>query len=260
MPQIAFDPEVHGFAFENSWEFDEAERRRLRDTFATYLTWGGIVGAAAFRLTGAILFPLGILALRNELESRLAPRFGLCGGMSFAVLDFYKAGRCIPRGQHRDDRPAPGTDLRDYIWRRQVDSVLSDGATFLAWMTFLYHVRPGWPFHGGPGWLLTRSEEEWRRLKNFIDRDDPIPLGLVRETENMFDNHQVLAIGYEEANESHGSIILYDPNCPDQVSTIDLAFGQRQLEGWERCNRTVLRGFFCENYRFVEPPASIGET
>jgi hypothetical protein len=259
MPRTAFSHQVHGFAFANSWEFNEEERRQLREMFARYLTCGAILGAAAFGPAGAILIPLGIRALRKELESHLSPGYGLCGGMCFTALDFYnRADLTIPRRRHRDDRPAPRTPLRSYIWKRQLESIASDGARFMAWLIALNHIPQGWPCKGGPTWLLSRSKEEWKKLKASVDAGEPVPIGLVRDTKNIYDNHQVLAIGYDQVDETQGTIYLYDPNCPDGESTIHLKFGEQLLSGTETCGAPdTLRGFFCEAYRRSDPTEAI---
>jgi len=249
MPRTGFNPQVHGFAFANTWKFDDAERQHLSNHFAAYLTQRHILGPV-----GAHLNPLRIRAIRSKLESHLAPEYGLCGGMCFTALDFYKAGLPIPKGQNANDRPAPGTHLHSTIWKRQLDSLVSDGARFLAWLIILNHVRPVWVFGGGPAWLLARSKEEWKKLKASVDSGEPVPIGLVRDTNNVYDNHQVLAIGYEEADGAHGTIILYDPNCPNKESTISFEFGVQQLDGQESCDTSApLRGFFCETYARSDP-------
>ncbi len=254
MPQTPFDPQVHSFAFANTYKFNEVERQHLPNHFAAYLA-----RCRLLRSAGARLNPLGIRALRNELESHLAPEYGLCGGMCFAVLDFYEAGIPIPRGQGVNGQPIPGTRLHSYIWRRQLDSLVSDGARFLVWLVFLNHVPLAWPFRGRAGWLLARSKKEWRKLRASVDAGEPVPIGLVRDTEDVYENHQVLAIGYDEADETRGTIYLYDPNCPDKVSTIGIEFGRQQLDGQESCQaKASLRGFFCEVYRPTDPSEVIG--
>jgi hypothetical protein len=76
----------------------------------------------------------------------------------------------------------------------------------------------------------------------------------VRNSISIFDNHQVLALGYEEDDEDTGIIYLYDPNCPGQESTIRVRFVGKVLEAEETCGGTQeLRGFFCEDYEFVDP-------
>lgn len=259
MPRTAFAPQVHGFAFVNWWTLDEVERQRLHEAFAAYLTPGRILGAAAFGLVGRLLISRGIVALRDKLESDLAQGYGLCGGMCFTALDFYKAGLPVPRRQHANDQPAAGTPLRTYLWKRQLDSLVSDGARVLAWLIALNYVPQARLFRGGTAWLLDRSKEEWDKLKAFVDAGEPIPLGLVRDTENVYYNHQVLAIGYDEADEAHGTIYLYDPNCPDKESSISIEFGERLLDGRESCDAPApLRGFYCEGYKPSDPTEAMG--
>ena len=114
MTRTGFDPQDHGFAFVNRWEFDDAERERLHETFAKYLKWSVIVGAATFGLPGMLVAVFGIRALRRTMESHLAPTFGLCGGMCFAALDFYhkhQAGYPSLRVQYPGGRPDTGEEL-----------------------------------------------------------------------------------------------------------------------------------------------------
>jgi hypothetical protein len=255
MPRTAFDPRVHGFAFGNMWTFDEVERQRLHELLAAHLVHRGLLGPV-----GPYLVPLGVRALRSKLESHLAPGYGLCGGMCFAALDFYKAGLPLPRGEGPDGQPPPETRLRDYIWQRQLDSLLSDAVRFMAWLITLNYVPTPRPFRGGAARLLARSKEEWNKVKTGVDAGEPVPIGLTRDTRNVYDNHQVLAIGYEEADGNHGTIYLYDPNCPDRESALRLEFGEQVLDGRESCGaETPLRGFFCETYTPGDPTDVIGE-
>jgi hypothetical protein len=259
MPRTAFDPKTHGFAFVNSWQFDDTERERLRDIFSEYLKWGTILGAASFGLGGALLALLGILALRNKIEKELAQGYGLCGGMAFTALDYYLASVPLPRGEHARDRPAGGTPLRSYLWKRQIDSLVKDLDRFLAWLIFLHYIPSFWPFGGGADWLLNRSHQEWQELQAKLDTGVPVPLGLVRHTTSVFENHQVLAIGYE-AGESEGTIWLYEPNYPDREPTIHLEFdAQARLIRLDESHTPSpgLRGFFCEVYTPLDPREAV---
>jgi hypothetical protein len=86
-----------------------------------------------------------------------------------------------------------------------------------------------------------------------------VPIGLVRDVRELFQNHQVLALGYEEADPAHGTIFVYDPNCPGKEAQIQLTFGERALEGLESCwpGGPPVRGFFCEAYRPVDPRGAL---
>lgn len=258
MPKTMFDPAEHGFAFINAWDFDESERQELRDLFDQYLKWGAIAGTALLGLPGAILAPAGILALRNKLEEGLAPGYGLCGGMAFVALDYFLAGRPLPRGSHTHDQPPAGHPLRRYLWQRQIKSLVSDLDRFLAWLILLEYLPAGWPFRGGPARLEAMTRTEWAKLKRDIDRNRPVPIGLVRDTQYVFDNHQVLAIGYTaQADDSGGAIDLYDPNCPDRTSRISFEWGSGSEWIAESCvGIAPLRGFFCEIYQPLDPPTT----
>lgn len=279
MPRTKFDPEKHGFAFGNSWTFEDEERKQVRELFARYLIGGGVLGAVAFGLLGALVIPLGLLGAavfgplgaltvclgiligRKQLEKHLGEGYGLCGGMCFAALDFYyRDDLDIPMGEDSNDQPPPRTRLRSYIWKRQMDSIISDGARFMAWVISLNHLPRAWPSQRGAAWLLARSKEEWTKLRASVDAGRPVPIGLVRDTKNVFDNHQVLAIGYDEG-EGDGAadtIYLYDPNCAGKASTIQVKFGEQLLDGRESCNPwPPLRGFFCEAYAPQDPSRAV---
>jgi hypothetical protein len=257
MPKTTFHPETHGFAFINSWDFEDAERQTLRDTFDRYLKWGTLASTAVLGLPGAILAPLGITTLRNKLEAGLAPGYGLCGGMAFAALDYFLADRPLPRGDHAWDHPTADTRLRRYLWQRQIRSLVSDLDRFLAWLVLLEYVPKAWPFRGGEARLEALTRKEWAKLKRRIDQGTPVPLGLVRDTEYVFDNHQVLALGYSEPDQTRGTISLYDPNCPDVESQISFQWGADSEWITESCGGIApLRGFFCEIYEPADPPAA----
>ena len=83
-----------------------------------------------------------------------------------------------------------------------------------------------------------------------------MPIGLVRDSKNVYDDHQVLAIGYGK-DEDGDLIYVYDPNCPNKESTIHITFDKPYLSGKESCSSPKtppLRGFFCETYVPHEPP------
>lgn len=251
MRRTAFKPEPHGFAFANLWKFEEAERLHIHDVFIAYFTRRRILGPI-----GALLAPPVVRLLRGQLERHLSPHYGLCGGMCFSALDYHLhgGGLSLPRGQHANDQPAPGTSLRRYIWERQLDSLVSDAVKFLAWLVVLNYVPSVWPFRGGARWLLVRSKREWGKLRASVDAGKPVVIGLTRATKRVYDNHQVLAVGYREVDETRVTIIVYDPNCPDRESTIDIEFEEQQLNGSESCGGDApLRGFFCEAYSPFDP-------
>jgi hypothetical protein len=147
---------------------------------------------------------------------------GLCGGMSYAALDYFFAGIPIPQ---QDYMPAEGTPLQRYLYDRQVTSL-----TELADKWAEYGFNPGgarnreffnWGLQAGSGRL--------GELISYIDQAQPVPLGLLTVEELAPQaNHQVLAIGYELGRYIGDlgehiedlSIFICDPNFPEQVMTL----------------------------------------
>ena len=129
---------------------------------------------------------------------------GLCGGMTFAVRDYFEAGRTPPA----DSEPPSKGPLFDYLVERLFVSfdlpsgparylqlmspALSDGDSLLT--------RIGLAPHGRAWRMIT---QEWPQIRRDIDEGTPSPLGLVRvksiDPLDLGDNHQVLAYGYERA-------------------------------------------------------------
>lgn len=263
MSKTGFRPETDGFAFVNSWQYDEQEKTEIRELLQ--------VGLQSTRevlrhLPGGplLLFVLG--DLRSEVTTwvndALVEPYGLCGGMAFAAADYFRSDTHIPRGA-QNDRPTrdtpEGKALRQYIRGRLLDSLLLNGVTFLAWMANLHGLADWGPLRGGPGWLRNESQKHWRLLKQHIDGGNPWPIGLVGETRDPTLNHQVLAYGYEDSSDGTGTIYVYDMNCPGEEQTLALDFRGEALTAKEDCGsskRGGLRGFFCEAYLpEPEPPA-----
>jgi hypothetical protein len=262
MPATQFKPEVHGFAFVNAWKLEALDRAGIRER----------VERITYAVTNILRFLFGgkwaLVAfkdcrdkLRMWVDGILDGTYGYCGGMAFAAVDYYhRPDLDFPRGTERDIRPTwdRGADLRKYIVRRLVDSLIDNAPIFLTWMAFLHVIPEKSLLRGGKGWLRRKSEQEWRRLKRHLDAGDPWPIGLVGETKNPTFNHQIVAYDYEYADGAI-TIYVYDVNCPGQANTIRLEFGEERL-GVESCHdqgRGALQGFFCERYRRKSPPAVV---
>src|SRR5438094_309128 len=99
---------------------------------------------------------------------------GLCGGMAFAVRDYFDAGRSVPA-----DQTAPGSGLLfDYLVDRLFDSfdlpfgpvrylqlmspALPDGESWLSRLGVVPH---------GRAWRMI--EQEWPRIRADIDAGHP---------------------------------------------------------------------------------------
>lgn len=254
MPRTKFTPQVHGFTFTNSWKFADKERKELRDKFSADLKLDKIFGQMiASLLSDSIHYVIDELGdmLGNKLGQDI---YGLCGGMCLTALDFFRADLPVPKGKHRDDQPALDKPLGRYIHERQLDSMVSDVARYLLWMIILHYIDSDGLLRGGTDWILAQSKQEWEKLKASVDDDKPAPIWLLRSENDIYGNHQVLAIGYDEADENHdGVIYLYDPNCPNTESSIKIKFGKHKLDGTESCGKHQLRGFFCGEYEFSDP-------
>lgn len=145
----------------------------------------------------------------NDVVSQVDLRTGgLCGGMTYAALDFFKADMAIP-GQIF--RPANGTRLQRYLLARQIDSMLPNLTKWAELGLNPAGARDAEFFSWG-------LNNEFRNLRRFIDAGEPVPLGLQAHTGK---SHQVLAIGYAvHGDGSLREIYVYDPNWQGQVSVI----------------------------------------
>jgi hypothetical protein len=174
--------------------------------------------------------------------------YGLCGGMSFAALDYFNAGNPVPK---QGVVPNAGTALYQYLMNRQIDSLSLPVVPLkiIEWM-----LRPD-PEVGS----LT-AQREFPKLRRRLDGNTPAVLALVR-AQGIADptqNHQVVARGYDfDETTKQVTIYLYDPNHPGQEPTLTMNFA-RPSQGINPTQSTgePLRGFFVLDYDPRKPPAS----
>jgi hypothetical protein len=200
-------PSRHGFAFANSWP---------------------AVPAISVRV------PAGRLGIGNAA-------LGLCGGMVFAALDYWHAGRLPSAVQ-----PAPGTPPFRFVVRRLIDS---------------WHIPAGVAgYYRGmlsSDAALTRRtiSRQWPRVRALLDAGQPAPIGLVTVASAnpllLGHNHQVLAYGYTVSG-PEVTLAVYDPNSgPDDSVVVRFGatgFAHTVNIGWP------VRGFFLTRYRAARPP------
>ena len=143
---------------------------------------------------------------------------GLCGGMSYAVLDYYNAKIPIPL---QDYRPANTTPLQGYLYNRQVTSLV---ANVDKWAEYIFN----------PGGSRSLEFFNWGlnerliELRSFIDRGVPVPLGLKSPNGGIDGDHQVLAIGYDLGRYQGGlgpfkeelKLLILDPNFAGKTMTL----------------------------------------
>lgn len=162
---------------------------------------------------------------------------GLCGGMTYAVLDYYYSGMRIPNQNYR---PANGTTLQTYLYGRQSTSLVQNADRWIE-----LTLNPGGSrtlefFNWGISGQLTL-------LRSYIDRGVPVTLGLKGSEGNLSQSHQVLAIGYDVGrylgdlgqNKEDVKIYVFDPNFPNMINTLvpDLSkleyyYAERPQEHW----------------------------
>jgi hypothetical protein len=208
----SFLPSRHGFAFSNAFPPQPAL------TLST---------------------PLGKLAIGNAAG-------GLCGGMVFAVLDYWYAGVVPPAA-----RPAHGEPLFGYLVRRLVNSWrLPVGvARYYRWM-----ILPD----GDRGVTRRCKQAQWPAIAARLDRGVPVPLGVVtvasRKPTELPLNHQVLAFGYEVSGATI-TLRVYDPNQGPRDDIL-IRFDSGASAGFTHnlgIDRPV-RGFFQTAYTKRLPP------
>jgi hypothetical protein len=172
--------------------------------------------------------------------------YGLCGGMCFAALDYYKAGLPVPRIDEVGKLPS---GLLSYLHKRQLDSLtLPVVPKVIEWM-----LRNDLDV----GRLTARYETP--KVRSRLSNGQPVVLGLVRvhTGQNPTDNHQVLAVGYEFDDQTNQMTIhLYDPNHPGEEPSMFLDISQPS-QGIKISQSTgePLRAFFVIRYKAQKPPS-----
>ena len=232
--------------------------------------------------------------IRPQLASRIFDSFvdpqgsdyGRCGGMAFAGYDFYLAGRPIDTSVTAP--PAVGP-LGDYIYERLLDSLRLNLGTFVEWVVDL-HLLAGMDeiataalgaaigavggtigaaigaFLGGrvdifdlgrgPEVLLDPTKREWELLKDILDRQAACPVGLIYgDKPSLWDQHQVLAIGYTDDRAGRGTLVIWDNEDGPKSATMRLDFREDELQ--VTGSDPTVKGFFHESYTPKRPPKGL---
>jgi hypothetical protein len=192
---------------------------------------------------------------------------GVCGGMAFAVRDYFEAGASVPDAT---EPPPKGSPLFEYIVQRLIDSFdLPLGVTrYAVWMAMpSADIDALVVSSHGSGYRTVH--ESWPAIRHDIDSGHPSPLGLVpvhtADISKIGKCHQVLAYAYsidEAANTLELSI--YDPNtssssADDVWIRVPLAHPQRGIRIDHNVNiaEPTLHGFFRSEYTPKRPPAAL---
>src|SRR6266550_4591762 len=145
---------------------------------------------------------------------------GLCGGMSYAAIDYFMSGLPVPV---QPFAPANGTTLYNYLYDRQVTSFLTN---IDKWGELSFNpggARNSEFFNWG---ISAKKGERIDELKSFIDHGKPCVLGLFGV--NGTGDHQVVAFGYDMGNykgdlgahKEDFKIFISDPNHPGEKMTL----------------------------------------
>lgn len=199
-----FHAKGRGFAFTNHWDSD-------LPVISLGFLWN--------KLFDSLPGPLGELGIGRVIEEDWAPithaNAGLCGGMVYAVMDYYVSHLLPPE---QTTSPSSQNDalfefIRDRLW----DSFDVDGGGH----RFLGYSSPHYP-NGDEGVIqavgLTRGRswiayrEAWPQIQQDIDAGKLSPVGLI-QTDNLDigSNHQVLAYAYKKSGQDV-TLFIYDPN------------------------------------------------
>jgi hypothetical protein len=179
---------------------------------------------------------------------------GLCGGMSYAALDYFHSNVPIPL---QPFRPANGTKLHSYLYNREVTSIT---ANLPAWTNMGFNpfgMRDSELFNRG---LSANEGKPIAVLKGFIDTGRPAVLGL--QSAGKTGNHQVIAFGYDMGNykgdlgahKEDFKIFICDPNHPNTPRTLipDVA---REIYRYREGGSETWRTYFVdEAYKTQFPP------
>jgi hypothetical protein len=204
--------------------------------------------------------PLPLEGTGLEKRLGLPDRFGLCGGMSFAAADYFLSGWTVP---DISTPPERGSDLYDYLYRRQVSTLSPAGMQALKFMEWMDLAE-----EGSDG-THARTLAELGAIVESLQRGEPAVLGLVlvgrgSESENgrreIWQNHQVLAYASRRLPMNVVEISIYDPNYPLRDDVVVRVIGGPEV----RMSRivpggrtTAVRGFFRMPYAQVQPPEAI---
>lgn len=190
---------------------------------------------------------------------------GVCGGMAFAVRDYFEAGRPIPPDE---TPPAKGTPLFRYITHRLIDSFnVPEGVLqYAEWM-----VLPSGDmrivFQTRRGTFSRTITSSWPKVRADIDAGHPSPLGLVTvhtsDLRQIGKCHQVLAYGYRTDDAHTVTLAVYDPNTsPDTADDVWISFNAAKPHEVSPITHNInidektLHGFFRSAYSPKLPPAA----
>jgi len=153
---------------------------------------------------------------------------GLCGGMVYSAMDYFRARKSVPP---QNFKPANRTPLQSYIYARQNDAAMVNQLDKWAELrTNPFGWRDSEFFEWG---LKGTGGGRWEELLQLINASNPAPLGLYEGGTANYSgqksgDHQVLAVGYSAGRyrgdggdyKQEMKIFIYDPNYPGRTMTL----------------------------------------
>lgn len=225
-----FAPSVHGFKFTNAFPPDPTIEIDLG--------------------------PVGKVGLGDASQ-------GVCGGMAFAVKDYFGAGRPIPADT---EPPASSNPLYHYITGRLIDSFDAPAgiAEYVDWM-----LAPSAELNllviKRPGTFARTVATSWPRVHAEIDSGQLSTLGLVTvhtaDLSQIGKCHQVTAYAYDVDDAGVVTLHVYDPNtAQDTADEVWISFNAADPHTTSAISHNIniaeptLHGFFCSAYSAKIPP------
>jgi hypothetical protein len=205
-----FDPLVHGFKFVNRFDFPDLFKSTL-----TFFPHKGI---------GDILY-------------------GLCGGMCFAAIDYFQAGKPVIPEKNEELIPLY---LFEFLWERQTDT--------LTWPVIERLVA--WSIYSSTQMAKLMAKDEIPAVMKSIDAGSPCVLLVMRSQGfQLTQNHQVVATAYELNPDTKDlAIQLYDPNHPGETPCLTMSLAKPgQVTRLSQSTSEPLRGFFKLDYVRADP-------
>jgi hypothetical protein len=185
---------------------------------------------------------------------------GLCGGMVYAVCDFFENKQPIPS---MTEPPAAGSPLYKFIVRRLLESFnLPFGLN--RYMELMTPLLPDVGPFGLPGRASVMLEHEWPAIRDRLDAGHLVPLGLIKIKSalprDLTRQHQVLAYGYD-LDGDQVALCMYDPNYPNQ-DDVRLSFSVANPRAPVQLTYSPGEAVYCffqTHYEHEQPPAVVGE-
>ncbi len=263
-----FIAQKHAFHFRNSWEFNESDahelnERLLRQSLNEVVSKiQSLVRGELSRMSIPIPYvdrlpsiptPCGDIKIPDSLDipkslidvvldrlhtpildyvlgkflDAITGSYGRCGGMAFAGLDFYHAK--WPVDARFGESQCASWPLRDYIWRRLLDS-LGLNLTEFIWVKVKYLLLPDLSriatdvtkavigASGGrvasiiSNYIISKANifnfsfnsnqysiNSWNKICHKLKQEEPAwPMGLVFNSYKVWGDHQILVIGYKK--------------------------------------------------------------